>query len=82
MLTHVSGLPDYESAMTGKWNPDKVAFNADMIAFLANEKPPVYFAPGAKWLYSNTAYAILASIVEKVSGQTFAAFLAKTFLNH
>ena len=77
MLTHVSGLPDYESAMTGKWNPDKVAFNADMIAFLANEKPPVYFAPGAKWLYSNTAYAILASIVEKVSGQTFAAFLAK-----
>ncbi|MEI2755830.1 MAG: serine hydrolase domain-containing protein [Chitinophagaceae bacterium] len=77
MLTHVSGLPDYESAMTGKWNPDKVAFNADMIAFLANEKPPVYFAPGAKWLYSNTAYAILATIVEKVSGQTFAAFLAK-----
>ena len=77
MLTHTSGLPDYESAMNAKWDKTKIAFNRDMIALLAKEKPPASFVPGTKWEYSNTAYAILASIIEKVSGQTFAAFLAE-----
>ncbi len=76
MLTHTSGLPDYEEAMNEKWDHSKTAFNKDMIAFLAKEKLPVLFAPGTKWLYSNTAYAILASIVEKVSGQTFSDFMS------
>jgi len=77
MLTHTSGLPDYESAMNEKWDHSKIAFNKDMIAFLAKEKLPVLFAPGTKWEYSNTAYALLASIVEKTSGQTFSTFMAK-----
>jgi len=75
MLTHTSGLPDYERPMTEKWDKSKIAFNNDMIAFLAKEKPAVSFEPGKKWEYSNTAYAILASIIEKVSGQTFAEFM-------
>ena len=77
MLTHTSGLPGYESVMTEKWDKTKIAFNSDMIAFLVKEKLPASFSPGTKWEYSNTAYAILASIIEKVSGQTFAAFLAE-----
>ena len=75
MLTHTSGLPDYESAMNEKWDKTKIAFNNDMIAFLVKEKLPVLFAPGTKWTYSNTAYAILATIIEKISGQTFGVFL-------
>jgi CubicO group peptidase (beta-lactamase class C family) len=77
MLTHTSGLPDYEEAMNEKWDHNKIAFNKDMIAFLAKEKLPVLFAPGTKWTYSNTAYALLASIVEKVSGQSFSEFLVQ-----
>lgn len=76
MLTHTSGLPDYESAMDEKWDRNKIAFNNDMIAFLAKEKLPVLFPPSTKWEYSNTAYALLASIVEKVSGQRFSAYMA------
>ena len=75
MLTHTSGMPDYEEAMNKKWDRNKVAFNNDMIAFLAKEKLPVLFAPGTKWTYSNTAYALLASIVERVSGQSFSEFM-------
>lgn len=75
MLTHTSGLPDYEESMNEKWDTTRIAFNTDMIAFLANEKLPVLFAPGTKWTYSNTAYALLATIIEKVSGQTFANYL-------
>ncbi|RYY99533.1 MAG: serine hydrolase [Chitinophagaceae bacterium] len=75
MLTHSSGLPDYEAAMAQGWNPGKVAFNADMIRFLATEKPAMEFAPGTRWAYSNTAYALLASVIEKVAAQPLRAFL-------
>ena len=77
MLTHTSGLPDYFWPMIEKWDRSKIAFNIDVIAFLAKEKMPLSFEPGKKWEYSNTAYMILASIIEKVSGQTFANFLAE-----
>lgn len=77
MLTHTSGLPDYEEAMNKKWDHNKIAFNNDMIAFLAKEKLPVLFKPGSKWEYSNTAYALLASVTEKVSGQSFSEFMAQ-----
>jgi CubicO group peptidase (beta-lactamase class C family) len=79
MLTHTSGLPDYEAAMNASWDRTKIAFNQDMIAFLAKEKPPIHFKPGEKWEYSNTAFAILASTIEKVSGQTFKEFMAQHF---
>ena len=46
-----------------------------MISFMAQENPPVSFSPGEKWEYSNTAYAILASIIEKVSGQSFREYM-------
>lgn len=75
MLTHTSGLPKYEVEMPKKWDHKKIAFNNDLIAFFANEKIPPRFLPGKKWEYSNTAYILLASIIEKVSGQTFADFM-------
>jgi CubicO group peptidase (beta-lactamase class C family) len=78
MLTHTSGLPDYEEHMNKGWDKSKIAFNNDMIAFLAKEKPPVDFPPGTKWEYSNTAFALLASVVEKVSGQHFSEFLDRS----
>ncbi|HSK12359.1 MAG TPA: serine hydrolase [Phnomibacter sp.] len=77
MLTHTSGLPDYFEPMLEKWDKTKIAFNSDMIAFLAKEKLPVEFAPGTQWAYSNTAYALLASIVEKVSGQSYKDYMAE-----
>ncbi|MBX9782610.1 MAG: beta-lactamase family protein [Chitinophagaceae bacterium] len=77
MLTHTSGLPAYEWAMNEKWDKTKIAFNNDLIAFLAKEKIPPMFEPGKKWEYSNTAYALLASIIAKVSGQPFANFMSE-----
>lgn len=77
MLTHTSGLPDYFWLMVEKWDHKKIAFNNDVIAFLAKEKPPVVFKPGTKWEYSNTAFVLLASIVEKISGQTYKEYMAE-----
>ena len=75
LLTHTSGLPDYQDAMQNVWDHKKVAFNDDMIAFLAANKTPANFAPNKKWEYSNTAYAILATIIEKVSGLSYSQYL-------
>jgi CubicO group peptidase (beta-lactamase class C family) len=75
LLTHTSGLPDYMDAMDKKWDHKKIAFNNDMIAFLCSEHVPADFKPGIKWEYSNTAYAILASIIEKVSGFSFKEYM-------
>lgn len=77
LLTHNSGLPAYEDEMEKSWDRHKIAFNQDMISFLAAQKPPLHFKPGTKFEYSNTGYAILASILEKVSGQTYADYLAQ-----
>lgn len=77
MLTHTSGLPDYFWLLIEKWDHKKIAFNNDMIAFLAKENLPALFEPGKKWEYSNTAYVLLASIVEKVSGQSYKEFMAE-----
>ncbi len=77
LLTHTSGLPDYMNVMDKKWNRKNIAFNNDMIQFLAEEKVPANFNPGAKWEYSNTAYAILASIIEKVSGLSYKDYMYK-----
>jgi len=75
LLTHTSGLPDYMTAMEHKWDHKKIAFNDDMISFLASQKVPPNFAPGKKFEYSNTGYAMLASIIEKVSGLTYWYFM-------
>ncbi len=77
ILTHTSGLPDYEGNMNGKWDETKIAFNPDVINFFATEKPPMNFKPGTKWEYSNTGYLLLASIVQKVSGEPFSEYMTE-----
>jgi CubicO group peptidase (beta-lactamase class C family) len=71
LLTHTSGLPDYQDVMDKYWDKSKVAGNEDCIAYLTKYAPPKRFEPGAKYEYSNTGYLILASVAEKVSGEDF-----------
>ena len=48
-----------------------------MIDLFAKLKPKVLFEPNTQWQYSNTGYALLASIIEKVSGVSYGAYLDK-----
>jgi len=74
LLTHTSGLPDYQAIMDAHWDKTKVAGNNDILAYLNQYKPPVLFEPGTKYNYSNTGYVFLASIAEKASGRDFIEF--------
>ena len=71
LLTHTSGLPDYQDVMDKYWDKSKVAGNADAIEYLNKYAPPKLFEPGEKYTYSNTGYLLLASIAEKASGKDF-----------
>ncbi len=77
LLTHTSGLPDYQAIMDQYWDKSKVADNNDILTYLKKYQPPSLFAPGEKYTYSNTAYVILASIAEKVSGKDFIEFCSE-----
>jgi len=71
LLTHTSGLPDYQAVMDKYWDKSQVAGNADCIAYLNQFAPPKRFEPGEKYEYSNTGYLLLASVVEKITGKDF-----------
>lgn len=77
LLTHTSGLPDYEDHIPGR---STIPLSDRDVLFILRQQTKTDFPPGAQFHYSNSAYALLALIVEKVSGQTFPEFLkAKIF---
>lgn len=77
LLQHTSGLPDYESLSEKEWDRKQIMTNDAMIRLLAEKQPPCLFAPGEKWEYSNTGYALLASIIERVSGMSFPEYMSR-----
>lgn len=42
---------------------------------LMNEGLSGYFEPNEGWMYSNTGYVLLAVIIEKASGMSYADFM-------
>ncbi|MDE2407681.1 MAG: serine hydrolase [Xanthomonadaceae bacterium] len=72
LLTHASGLIDYEDLMATPYSGQ--IRDAGVLALLEKEHR-LYFKPGTGYRYSNGAYALLALLVEKASGQTFPDFL-------
>lgn len=77
LLTHTSGLPAYEDQFEKNWSHSKIAFNKDVLEMLRLQKDTLFFKPGTQWKYSNTGYAVLAAIIDKVSGMSYNKFLAK-----
>jgi CubicO group peptidase (beta-lactamase class C family) len=79
LLNHTSGLEDYGDLLMKQYPdtpPEKVPQILDAgVLKLLEQQSSGKFAPGAKWEYSNSGYAVLAMIVEKVSGKSFGQFL-------
>jgi CubicO group peptidase (beta-lactamase class C family) len=84
LLTHTSGLPDYEDLWETKFpnrpteqNPHAVIpqiSDAEVLKLLEQQQVPM-FAAGSRWHYSNSGYVVLGLIVAKVSGTSFPDFL-------
>jgi CubicO group peptidase (beta-lactamase class C family) len=76
LLTHTSGLPDYEDVMGQRWTPEKQISDQEVLELLKKEKVPK-FAPGASWSYSNSAYVLLGLIIAKQGFEPFPDFLKR-----
>jgi len=75
LLIHTSGLEDYLELLNKTWDKTKIATNQDVVNAFAQHKPDLLFQPGEDWDYSNTGYAFLATIIERVSNKTYEMFL-------
>lgn len=74
LLHHTSGLRDYNTLLAVAGRRDEDAWdNAAVLRITARQKG-LNFEPGAEYLYSNTGYTLLASIVERATGTKFAAY--------
>jgi CubicO group peptidase (beta-lactamase class C family) len=72
LLQHASGLIAYEDLI-----PDTATVQVldnDVLRMMMSQDS-TYFPPGTQYRYSNSGYAVLAMIVQKISGKSFAQFL-------
>ena len=75
LLTHTSGLPNYRRFLNFKrLSEPKYRQPGMVVSLLARKK--LDFPPGTRYEYSNTNYHLLGQLIEKVSGQTYGAFLS------
>ncbi len=77
LLNHRSGLPDYMHFSDNLWDQDKPLTNNDMIRIMAGNQPPRYFSAGNGFDYCNSNYALLASIVERITNKPFGQFISE-----
>lgn len=75
LLNHTSGLQNYMWVMERFWTQSRMPSNEDMLATFIKHKRPLDFVPGTRWAYSNTGFAVLGLLVERVSGQRYPDFL-------
>lgn len=76
LLSHRSGLPNYIYFAETVW-PDRTKGmkNIDAMEMLIEHKPNRYGSPGGRFHYNNSNYMVLASIIEKVTGEDFAVYM-------
>ncbi len=80
LINHTSGIADYEAHFDNNWDRNKIVENKDILEWLATNPKPV-FKTGKDWEYSNTAYLVLALLVEKVTGEEFSNYAKKNIFD-
>lgn len=79
LLNHRSGLKSYAYFTEDRkiWNKKNVLKNQDVLDLMVKHKIALEFKTDKKFSYSNTNYAILALIIEKVTGMRYPAAMQK-----
>ncbi len=81
LMTHRSGLSRYMSLADKYWDPHIPINNEEVVALFVKYKPDPYFKPNKGFHYCNTNYALLASVVERISGQPFDQFVKQNIFD-
>lgn len=72
LLTHSSGIVDHynvvdKSKFSEFWDKD--------VLMAVRSVDSLYFPPGSRFRYSNTAFCLLSQIIENLSGETYPAYV-------
>jgi D-alanyl-D-alanine carboxypeptidase len=69
LLTHTSGIAEYTDRIDLRRD-----YTEEQLLRMAGERP-LDFAPGTRWSYSNTAYAVLGILIRRASGTFYGDLL-------
>ncbi|HEX8154724.1 MAG TPA: serine hydrolase domain-containing protein, partial [Thermoanaerobaculia bacterium] len=75
LLTHGEGFPE-----DNPWGDRQLAVPNDVISRWMKEGIPFSTTPGTAYEYSNYGFAILGQIIERVSGQSYPAYVREHIL--
>ncbi|MCD6179534.1 MAG: beta-lactamase family protein [Bacteroidales bacterium] len=75
LLNHTSGLQNYMYLVDNYWVNDSSITNQKMLNLIISHNLPLNNIPGRRFEYSNTGYAVLALVIEKITHQYFGDFL-------
>ncbi|CAN5782503.1 serine hydrolase domain-containing protein [soil metagenome] len=84
MLNHRSGLPNYLYFMDELgWDKKAYMTNQDVYNYLVNRKAELknIATPDKHFTYCNTNYALLALLIEKISGMSYPQFIKQNFFD-
>jgi CubicO group peptidase (beta-lactamase class C family) len=73
LLEHSAGVPDYHNLPDYARRRSEPTTLAQFASWIGTK--PLDFRPGAKSSYSSSGYALLAYVIERVSGMRYAEFL-------
>jgi CubicO group peptidase (beta-lactamase class C family) len=80
LLNHTSGLRDFYDLLSLQnitwW---KKTMNNQEVITLLEQQQALNFPPGTQYLYSNSNYVLLAEIISRVTGKSFAAHMDMLF---
>jgi D-alanyl-D-alanine carboxypeptidase len=74
LLTHTSGIPDYDTLLTDLFVP---LSETEMVALIQSR--PLEFPAGTWWSYSNSGFYLLAMIVQRLTGKRYDLYMDETF---
>jgi CubicO group peptidase (beta-lactamase class C family) len=80
LLAHRSGMMNYVYFVDRLWksqrkDESKGITNQDVMKLIAEHKPAPYMQPNRKFHYNNSNYMVLAAIIEKVAGRSYADYM-------
>lgn len=73
LMTHTSGYREFLNlvSMAGRRLDKGDYISRDELIAIVQRQPELQNDPGTEWNYNNTAFGLLAMVVERVSGDTF-----------
>ncbi|MEL7003099.1 MAG: serine hydrolase domain-containing protein [Bacteroidota bacterium] len=78
LINHTSGLRSLHALFgIAGWRGDDSRTNEDLNRIIKDQKE-LNFKPGDEYLYCNTGYMLMATIIERITGESFTAWMKKS----